>query len=274
MKKNKPEIETLITGLQFPESPVFAQDGRLWFVEIEGGCLSCWDGNSLKRFDVDGTPNGATIDKSGDIWFCDSRRGEIRKFYVQANKFETVCSTTTKGERLICPNDLIFDAAGNLLFSDHANGRKEARSRIYVLPKDSVAAITISENKLFTNGLALSKDGQTLIFAETYNQLLWTGDWDAEKLIFSNEKPFAKVGNGMWGPDGMAFDEHENLYVAIFDEYSLAVFDKAGKLLETIRCEGRRPTSCTFDPSGKLGLVVTEAERGEIIYRTENREDF
>ena len=267
MKKNNSKIysETIITGLNFPEGPVFDFEGNLWFVEIKGGNLSRWDGNSIQRFHVVGTPNGATIDKNGNIWFCDSLRGEIRVFYPKSGDFETICNTTTDGVRLKRPNDLIFDAVGNLLFSDHADGREKPESTICVLPNGAKKAKVISNNKLFTNGLALFNDGKTLIFAETYNQQLWIADWDAEKLELNNERPFAKVGNGPWGPDGIAFDEDENLYVTIFNENKIQIYNRNGDVLETINTLGNRPTSCAFDPTGKLGLVVTEAERGEII---------
>lgn len=260
------EFKTLITGLQFPESPVFDPYGKLWFVEIKGGSLSYWNGSRSYRFDVDGTPNGATLDSKGNVWFCDSTRGEIRVFYPKTRIFETVCNKTTEGVSLKRPNDLIFDAKGNLLFSDHADGRKKALSTICVLPKGSDEARVISKDKFFTNGLILAKDGQRLIFSETYNQQLWIAGWDAGKLILGNERPFAKAGIGPWGPDGIAFDEDENLYVTVFNEHRINIYDKNGKLIDCIHCEGSRPTSCAFDPSGKLGLVVTEAEKGEVIY--------
>lgn len=267
MTKNnsKTYSETLITGLNFPEGPVFDFEGKLWFVEIKGGNLSCWDGKTLQRFHVTGTPNGATIDRNGDIWFCDSLRGEIRVFHTKSNTFETICNDTVDGIRLKRPNDLIFDVAGNLIFSDHADGREKPESTICVLPNGAKKAKVISSNKLFTNGLALCNDGKTLIFAETYNQQLWIADWDAEKFELENERPFAKAGNGPWGPDGIAFDENENLYVTIFNENKIQIYSRNGDVLETINMLGNRPTSCAFDPTGKLGLVVTEAERGEII---------
>ena len=125
----------LVSRLNFPEGPVFDPEGNLWFVEIKGGNLSRWDGKRLERFDANGTPNGAMIDARGNIWFCDSGRGEIRVFNPRRNCFDTVCSYTTDNVRLKRPNDLIFDADGNLLFSDHADGREEPLSNICVLPK-------------------------------------------------------------------------------------------------------------------------------------------
>lgn len=259
----------LVEGLQFPEGPVFDLKGNLWFTEIKGGNLSCWNGSKLNRFDVDGIPNGAAVDHMGNIWFCDSGRGEIRVFYPETNRFETICHKTANGERLKRPNDLIFDAHGNLLFSDHADGRQESVSSVCVLPKGCDTAKFISTNKLFTNGLALAKDGQTLFFAETYNQQLWIGEWDAEQLILKNERAFAKVGNGPWGPDGIAIDEEENIYTAVFNESRIEVYDKIGTLIKQLPCLGTRPTSCAFDPFERWGLVVTEAEKGEIIYMPE-----
>lgn len=258
-------FNTIATQLQFPEGPVFDFKGNLWFVEIKGRNLSCLNGERLDRFEVQGTPNGAMIDNDGNIWFCDSEKGEIRVFNPEKNTFKTICTSTVDGYRLKRPNDLIFDGAGNLLFSDHADGREQPLSNICVLPKGSNQAKVISKNKYFTNGLALKKDGKTLIFSETYKQQLWIANWDNEHLELKNERPFAKAGNGPWGPDGIAFDQHENLFATIFNESRINIYSPDGKLIDWIACPGNRPTSCAFDPSGKLGLVVTEAERGEIL---------
>jgi gluconolactonase len=259
------DFKTIISGLNFPEGPVFDFDGNLWFVEIKGRNLSRWDGKQLTRFDVNGTPNGAMIDKKGFIWFCDSGRGEIRLFDPVHHTFKTICNKTIDGSRLKRPNDLIFDAKGNLLFSDHADGRERPLSIVCVLPYGKQMAKVISDKKYFTNGLALRSDERTLVFAETYRQQLWTGEWDTEKLELLNERHFVKAGYGPWGPDGIAFDAEENLFATVFNESRINVYGKDGGLINSLACPGTRPTSCTFDPSGKLGLVVTEAERGEII---------
>lgn len=260
------ESEILITGLKFPEGPVFDFEGNLWFVEIQRGNLSKWDGQNLERFDVDGTPNGAMIDRQGRIWFCDSGRGEVRVFNPENKKIKTVCGETTNGISLKRPNDLIFDREGNLLFSDHADGRNEPLSTICVLPKGAKNAKVISKGKFFTNGLAIMKNGVTLVFAETYRQQLWIAEWDATNLTLKDEHPFAKAGDGPWGPDGIAFDIDENLYVTVFNEHRINIYNKKGKMINWLATLGSRPTSCAFDPFGRYGLVVTEAEKGELIF--------
>jgi len=255
----------LVSGLRFPEGPVFDTAGNLWFVEIQGGNLSKWDGEKLTRYPVDGTPNGAAIDKEGIVWFCDSGRAEIRTFNPHTQEFRNICNQTTDGQRLIKPNDLIFDSMENLIFSDHADGREQAISTICVLPGGEHKAKIISRYKRFTNGLALLHDETKLIFAETYNQQLWEGDWNTKTAELSNERPFAKAGNGPWGPDGIAVDKNQNLFVALFNEHLVQKYNSVGDVVGAICCLGSRPTSCAFDPFDRWGLVVTEAERGEII---------
>ncbi len=263
------ELKTIISELKFPEGPTFDLNGNLWFVEIKGGNLSRWDGKKLTRFAVDGTPNGAVVDKKGVIWFCDSGRGEIRQFDPVNQSFQTVCSSTTDGKHLVRPNDLIFDNKGNLLFSDHADGREEPLSTLCVLPKGDHLARVISDKKYFTNGLALTADAKTLIFAETYRQQLWIGDWDSEHFELRRENRFARAGNGPWGPDGIAFDFNENLFATIFNEAHINVYSLNGELIRVVPCPGSRPTNCAFDPTGRLGLVITEAEKGEMISWTD-----
>lgn len=259
------ESQIIISGLNFPEGPAFDTEGNLWFVEIKGGNLSRWDGMQLRRFVVKGTPNGMAFDRHGAIWFCDSERGEIRVFDPVDQSIKTVCNSTVKGPRLKRPNDLVFDIDGNLLFSDHADGRTEPISTICVLPKGSNMSKVISDQKYFTNGLAFGADAKTLIFSETYRQQLWIAEWDSLKLELKNERPFAKAGDGPWGPDGIAFDRNEKLYAAVFNESKINIYEKNGVMSGTLPCPGTRPTSCAFDPSGQLGLVVTEADRGQII---------
>jgi len=57
----------LAEGLAFPEGPAFAPDGRLWWVEIEGGCLGFLDKGRVGRVAVGGRPNGAAFDDLGRV---------------------------------------------------------------------------------------------------------------------------------------------------------------------------------------------------------------
>ncbi|WP_227686959.1 SMP-30/gluconolactonase/LRE family protein [Spirosoma arboris] len=255
---------TLITGLSFPEGPAFAADGSLWAVELKGESLVQYKNGNLKRFPVGGGPNGIAIDKQGKIWFCDSAQRSIRRFDPVSEKAETILDKID-GEPLNKPNDLAFDSAGNLVFTCPGESRQEPTGYAVVRMRNgSVKKITTE--KYFPNGLAFSANGKTLVLAETYKHRLWKGNWNAATGEWTDATVWAMVEGpqGPGGPDGMAFGEDGNLYVAVYGTGYIHIVSPEGKVIQKINTAGQNPTNCAFDPTGKLGLVVTEAEKGQL----------
>ncbi|MDO9256858.1 MAG: SMP-30/gluconolactonase/LRE family protein [Bacteroidales bacterium] len=62
----------------------------------------------------------------------------------------------------------------------------------------------------------------------------------------------------------MALDKEGNIYVAVFDQKCIKVISPEGRIIQEIELPGNRPTNCAFVPC-KYRLVVTEAERGEVL---------
>jgi len=252
----------LADGLAFPEGPCFAPDGRLWWVEIEGGCLGVRDRvGQIVRVDVGGRPNGATCDARGRLWFTDQGQNSIRCHDPATGTTETVCDQCG-GVDLGKPNDLAFDAAGNLVFSCSNDARKEPVGYVCCMAPDG-AVTRIAERLYFPNGLAFSADGQQLVVAETYRQRLLAGTWDPTTRQWTDMRVLANV-RGPVGPDGMAFDDQGRLHVAIFGQGVVAVLDADGHHLGPLTVPGDLPTNLAFDPAGDLGLVVTEVVTGAL----------
>lgn len=261
-------IRVLVDGLDFPEGPAFDAAGDLWCTELKAGNLVRWRGGPPERFHVGEAANGCAFDRTGRLWFTDSQRQALGCFDPATGLAETVL-TEAGGERLNRPNDLAFDPAGNLVVSCHADGRTEPLGWLFVRTPGGDARV-ISRGKYFTNGIAFSADGSFFIFAETYRHRLWKAQWDPVAARIVHEEPWAHIG-GPIGPDGMAFDADGNLFVAVFDMSKLVVVSPQGTLLESIDLPVKRPTNCAFDPSGRLGLVVSDADRGCLLSLATNR---
>lgn len=255
-------ITILAENLHFPEGPAFDSQGNLWLVELKGEGIVKYTNGNLQKFHTGGNPNGIAIDKQDRLWFCDSGKKAIRRFSPENQQIEIIAERV--GEEILNkPNDLAFDEAGNLVFTCPGESRQEPSGYVCVLKKNGEVK-KIATEKYFPNGLAFSEDGKTLIIAETYKHRLWKGDWNTKTCEWTNTQVWAEVG-GPIGPDGMCFDSEGNLYVAVFDTSKIKIVNPLGKIIEEISIEGKRPTNCAFDPSGKLGLVVTEAEKGTLL---------
>lgn len=255
-------LRLLAEGLSFPEGPTFASDGTLWCVELRGGALVCLRDKEVTRVPTGGAPNGAAVDGEDRVWFCDAGQNAIRRFDPRSGEIETI-TTHVNGQSLNKPNDLAFDDAGNLAFTCPGDSRREPSGYVCCLSCDCSVSI-VAGGLFFPNGLAFTADGRELVVAETYRQRLWRGPWDAWRREWPAPRVWADGLRGVPGPDGMALGADGYFYVAVFGSSRVQILAPDGSEAGTLVLPGRHPTNCAFDPTGRLGLVVTEAEQGAL----------
>jgi sugar lactone lactonase YvrE len=99
-------------------------------------------------------------------------------------------------------------------------------------------------------------DGRAVYLAETYRNRILRYAIGPDGRVGSREEFAALPGDD--GPDGMAFDEASNLYVAHYGGSKVAVFDPAGELVEEIPVAGANVTNVAFGGADRRTLVITE----------------
>jgi len=247
--------------IRFPEGPVFTSDGALWCVEQHGESLIQYAGNEYKRHHVGGRPNGLATAADGMLWFCDSGHQAIRTYDPSSGTSQTIVNERD-GVPLNMPNDLAFDQNQQLIFTCPG---PDLNPNGYVCCLSSAGDLmTVAHQLNYPNGLAFTQDYQHLLIAETGNQQIWIGEWDSHRMRWQNPRIFTRTEGGL-GPDGIALDEYGNLYVAVYGSASIQVFAPDGQHIQTLSLPGQHPTNCAFDPTGTLGLVITEAEKGALL---------
>ncbi|SFD99664.1 SMP-30/gluconolactonase/LRE family protein [Spirosoma endophyticum] len=261
-------VRVLAKDLRFPEGPEFDGYNNLWCVEQEGEGLFCRAANGhTKRIHTGGRPNGLTC-HLGYLWFCDSGQNSIRRVNIKTGEIETILGEIG-GRPLNMPNDLLFDDAGNLLISCPGPYDDGQSGYVAVCSPNGPVQI-IADGLFYPNGLAFFPNKQTLLIAETHRQRIWSGYWDKEGVSWETIRVWANVIDApvdadIPGPDGMAVGSDGRLYVAVFGAGIVRVFSDEGQFVRDIHLPGQNPSNCAFDPTGKLGLVVTETERGQLL---------
>lgn len=255
-------MTTIANNIAFPEGPAFDKEGNTWLVEKEGGNLICIKAQHVHRYFTGGAPNGIAIGSDNRVWFCDSQQNKIRIFDLITGTIETVAEQTGTAP-LKMPNDLAFDNKGNLLFTCPGDKLTDGTGYVCCLAPGQ-PVLKVWENLFYPNGLAFSEDFSRLYLAETGTRLIREFNWDARSLTLSAPVVIANAG-GTVGPDGIALDEAENIYVAVYGAGVIKKFNRKGHLSGEISLPGKNPTNCAIDPQGQAGLLVTEAETGSLL---------
>ena len=193
------DFELVASGLGFPEGPVVMADGSVLVVEIQKGTISRhWNGKSETVATPGGGPNGLAIGPDGALWCCnnggfnwssvdgllipgnaadDYSGGRIERINLSTGKVERVLDTVG-GHKLKGPNDLVFDKAGNLYFTDH--GKSYSRHRdyggLYYLANGASEAKELDFHYTSPNGVGLSPDEKTVYMADTMTGRMWAFD--------------------------------------------------------------------------------------------------
>jgi sugar lactone lactonase YvrE len=113
------------------------------------------------------------------------------------------------------------------------------------------------------NGLAWTKDGRTMYHIDTVPGIVYAMDYDVNDGSASNRRPAFQVEDGK--PDGMAIDEEDMLWIAIWGGGEVRRYDpKTGEVVEKVKVPARDVTSCCFGAKDMRTLFITTSGEGEM----------
>lgn len=249
----------------FLEGPAFDRQGNLYVVDIPHGRI--FRIGPDRRFSLvasyDGQPNGLAIHRDGTICVADHHNGILR--LDPSSGAITPVLTEVRGRALLGPNDLCFSRGGDLYFTDQgSSGLSDPSGRVVCLRADGEVDVLL-DGVPSPNGLALDRAERVLFLAVTRANAIWR-----VPLGPRGTRP-TKVGvaihlSGGNGPDGLAMDDDDGLFVA---HHKLGVvwgFDRRGVPIHRIdSCEGDGTTNMAFGGIDGRSLFITESHSGTIL---------
>ncbi len=269
--------EVVLTGLRFPEGPVWCADGTVV-------CTTLADGRLWRVFPQEnraecvavtgGSPNAAAPANDGSFVVTQSGGYDYTKLGIWHDlpPFAAVDAgllhvrtdgTVAYLTRAVfgAPNDLVTSADGTIYFTDppcqppvHPTGRVHAYST------DGTTRV-IAENFAFCNGIALERDGSIVVVEKNAGlmrvHLDGTKEWIVEQI-------------GEHGADGFCLDEDGNFYVAGRQDHGIWIIDPAGAVVDFLPIPAPESgpastTNCCFGGADRRTLFVTDGFPGQLV---------
>jgi len=256
------EFEIVAEGLGFPEGPVVMDDGSIILVEIQKGAITrVWgDGRRETVAEPGGGPNGLAIGPDGALYCCnnggfiyhqvgeltlpgncpdDYSGGRIERIDIASGRVERVYEAVD-GHPLKGPNDIVFDRAGNMYFTDH--GKTYSRHRdfggLYFAKADGSHVREMEFHYTSPNGVGLSPDESVVYMADTLTGRLWAFDLKAPGEL-AGENPLGPNGRviatlpGLQYLDSLAVTAAGNVTVATILNGGITTFQPDGATRHT-----------------------------------------
>ncbi len=275
-------VEHLAAGFKWSEGPVWdPAQGALFFSDVPENRVYRWkDGAgitvAIEPSGFTGTQyngrergsNGLTLDPSGRLTLCQHGDRRVARLAADGKGFETVVDKF-EGKRFSSPNDLCFDKAGNLFFTDPPYGlpsdtrQETAFNGVYRLGTNGKLTVVASELSR-PNGVALSPDEKTLYVGSTDDKepfikaytLNADGTVAASRIFFDGTELMKRTGR-RGGFDGLRIDAQGNIWTS--GPGGILVISPAGKHLGSILTS--RPTAnCAFGDADHQTLYITSNE--------------
>lgn len=262
-----PGARVIAENYKFPEGPAIDRAGNLYFSDVWGEKILKWDGSNTTVFvENTGGANGLAFDAAGNLYACAGKAHAILKFSPSGERSTVL--TEVDGLPLNQPNDLVFDANGNLYFTNPAgfSGSRDGNTPVSVvlLRTNGTASIVSSGAIVYPNGIGLSPDGKTLYVNDFlsgsrifYLPVLEDGTLGAADTL----KGFASGG-----PDGMAVAASGNVYLALNLRARILKVNPKGDIIgEIVFPKGSGVTNLCFGGPDMKTLYITLAGRGSVV---------
>jgi sugar lactone lactonase YvrE len=251
-----PQIQTLLTGLAFGESPRW-HDGRLWFSDFGAQEVDAVDleGNKEVIARVPGTPMGLDFLPDGRLLIVSMRDGLLLRREHDGQL--VVHADLSSLSRSPC-NDMVVDGRGNAYIGnmgfDFPAGEFAPGILALVTPDGEVRQV--ADGFAFANGMVVTPDNKMLILAESYAHRLTAFDIDASGNL-SNRRVWADLGSD--SPDGVCLDADLAIWYADVGTRRCVRVRQGGEVVQTVDLD-RGCFACMLGGADRRTLFMMAAE--------------
>lgn len=236
MKIDLRDVKTIGSGLTRPEGVMALDDGSVYTADGYGRC-SRIDPNGRTSFfgTLGGIPNGICIDEKGNCIVANIGNGEVQSVSPAGN--HVVLMTEAGGKKIFTPNFPFLDFAGRLWVSNSTDNPDIDASLQSPSPDGCLVVIAknqppriVAEGIYFANGVALDGEENFVYVAETMQRRILRYRINQDNSVGAAEVYGPEFLGKLGFPDGIAFDEAGNIWVAFPAANAIGFIDPQGRL--------------------------------------------
>ncbi len=239
------QVRTIGSGLTRPEGVMAADDGTIYTADGHGRCSRIGrDGTTSFFGSLGGLPNGICLDLEGNCIVANIGNGRVQSLKTDGS--HSVLVSEAGGKPVSSPNFPFIDSRGRLWVTN-STAQVDVESALRKPVADgSIVALeegkprVAAEGIYFANGVAIDPGERFIYVAETMQRRIVRFRIGQDGSL----GPMEVYGPGSLGklgyPDGIAFDEAENLWIAFPAWNAIGLIDRTGELQMMLEDPERR----------------------------------
>jgi sugar lactone lactonase YvrE len=240
-----------ITRLDVPqcsvgEGPVWdVRSQRLYWIDIlekkvhcldpATGAVQSWSVPQIIGSMAIRKDGGAIVALASGVHTLDFASGECRMLATSADLNELVQLADGK-----------VDRRGRFIVGSSDRGMKEARGKLYALDPGATTLREIDNDIFLANGPCWSPDDRHFYHADSIRKLIYVYDYDIERGVLANRRPFASTAELGGIPDGATVDSEGHVWSAICEGAKLVRFRPDGSIERIVEMPLKLPGSVMF----------------------------
>lgn len=276
-RRRVPSSPRLLVEACYPEGPSWdAANERLLFVEYGADAVSVWrpkDASKRTLWTEQGAGPSSLVrwsDGATGAWLVAAYDvGSLVVLDAEGVPTRRITKDQS-GQPTLWPNDFALDGRGGLFFTGSGAFRENApvEGRVYHL-RPGAAPVCVADEIHYSNGLAVTPDGRTLLVAEMFKDRLLAFDV-GEASGLSGRRVFADLAAlapstrysdpyPLLGPDGLKVTRDGRVFVAHHGTGRVLELSSTGQLRREIEVPHRFVTNVALTPDERHLFVTAES---------------
>jgi sugar lactone lactonase YvrE len=268
-------VKTIGSGLSRPEGVMALDDGSIYTADGRGRCSHIEKNGRTSFFgSLGGMPNGICIDRKGNCIIANIGNGEVQSLSPDGR--HVVLMTEAHGKRMSSPNFPFIDSRDRLWVSNSTSLPNIEEALRAPLPDGCLVLIAAGKNQIvaesicFANGVALDSTEKFVYVAETMKRRILRYSIHQDGSLGEKEIYCPEFLGRLGFPDGIAFDEAGNLWVAFPAWNAIGYITPDGKLEVVLEDPERKilrgPANICFGGKKRKTAFIGSLEGTEIPY--------